>query len=280
MNRLIADIDAYSPKKDGLALWWLGQQSFVLKSGGAVVYIDPFLSPTKKRLVPPLLEPNEARHVDLVIGTHDHSDHIDRPAWPGLAEASPQARFLVPDFLLPRLAEDLKIPAGRFVGLNEDSVFERVHPENGERIRFTALASAHEFLDRDPLTGKYPYLGFVIETAGLVIYHPGDTCLYEGLVTKLSKWKFDLMLLPINGRSAKQLRSGIIGNMTYQEAVDLAGTLGCRNAVPTHYDMFSQNSGDPELFLEYLSAKFPKTKGHRLTPGRRFELTAGTAVAL
>lgn len=38
------------------------------------------------------------------------------------------------------------------------------------------------------------------------MYHSGDTCIYEGMYTKLRKWnKFDVMFIPINGRDAKNM---------------------------------------------------------------------------
>ncbi len=45
--------------------------------------------------------------------------------------------------------------------------------------------------------------------------------------------------------------------MTAQEAVDLVGTFRPRLAVPGHYEMFTANPGDPQLFADYLDAKYP-----------------------
>ena len=158
----------------------------------------------------------------------------------------------MPELLRESLIEDLSIDALRFIGIDDGQSIEY----NG--VRITALASAHEFLDQDKKTGHYPYLGFVIEACGLTVYHSGDTCLYDGLIAKLRQWeKFDLMMLPINGRDADKLRRNIVGNMTYQEAVDLAGTLGTRYVVPTHYDMFEGNLANAEDFRDYLNIKYP-----------------------
>ncbi|MHB9034696.1 MAG: MBL fold metallo-hydrolase, partial [Anaerolineae bacterium] len=91
----------------------------------------------------------------------------------------------------------------------------------------------------------------------ITILHTGDTCVYEGYLTKLRRWQFDLVFVPINGRDAVRLRSNCIGNMTYQEAVDLVGALKPRLAVPGHYEMFSNNSENPQLFADYLEVKYP-----------------------
>ncbi len=39
--------------------------------------------------------------------------------------------------------------------------------------------AAHEFLDRDPVTGFYPYLQYIIEIDGVRIHHAGDTPRFE-----------------------------------------------------------------------------------------------------
>ena len=253
---LIADIDACQPAAGQVAFWWLGQHSFVVKGGGHTIYVDAFLSAYPGRLIPPLLRPAEVSNATLISGSHDHSDHIDRGAWPDMAAAAPQARFVVPDLLRERVARELKIPAERFVGINDGQTVD------ASGVALTGVAAAHEFLDQDPATGRFPYMGFVFEVGGCTVYHPGDCCIYEGLQAKLRRWKFDVMFLPINGRDAERYAKGIIGNMTYQEAADLAGPLQPRLVVPTHYDMFAGNLADPQAFAAYLNVKYPRQAVH------------------
>jgi L-ascorbate 6-phosphate lactonase len=266
---LIADVEQCTPAPGQVALWWLGQHGFILKMGATVVCIDAFFTRMPERLVQPLLRPEDATNVHVVLGTHDHGDHIDRPAWPALAAAAPQARFVVPELLRSRLAAELAIPAGRFVGIDDG-----VSVEIGGVV-ITGVAAAHEFLDQDAATGRYPYLGYVLEGNGVTLYHAGDCCVYEGLLTKLRRWPLDVALLPINGRDAARLAAGCIGNMTYQEAADLAGALRPRCTVPTHYDMFAMNAADPRLFTEYMRVKYPQLRTRVCDHGVRAMLPAG-----
>jgi len=254
-QQLIDEVNSTSLAPSECAFWWMGQLSYILKLGDKVLYLDPFLSPGKARTTPPLLKPAEVTNAAVITGSHDHSDHIDRPVWPALAQASPQAKFVVPAQVLPKLVAALKIPADRFVGLDDGASAEVAG------IKITGVASAHEFLDQDPTTGKYPYLGFVIEGNGCRIYHSGDSCKYEGMEARLKKFGvIDVAFLPINGRDAPRLRSNCIGNMTFQEAVDLAGAVGVRLAVPSHWDMFKNNSEDPQKFADYMGVKFPRVR--------------------
>ena len=181
---LIDAIDCCPCRQGEAVLWWLGQHSFVLKLGATIVYLDPFLTPVAGRLVPPLLRPEDIVHADFILGSHDHADHIDREAWPALARRLRTAKFIVPEKIRSSLADDLDIPGERFIGLDDQESFEVPRPE------VTGIAAAHEFLDRDPATGQYPYLGYVVEGNGCTVYHAGDCCLYEGLLTRLRQWVF------------------------------------------------------------------------------------------
>jgi L-ascorbate metabolism protein UlaG (beta-lactamase superfamily) len=237
-----------------LCFWWLGQMGFIVKTRTAVLAIDLYVSPGARRLVPPLLKPGELCGVDYVLGTHDHDDHIDCGAWPGFAAASSGAKFVVPAMFRDKLPKRLGIPGERFVALDEGIAYR----DEARGIAFSAIASAHEFLDRDPGSGFHPSLGYLIETDGLRVYHAGDSLKYDGLEKKLSDaGPIDLLIAPINGRDGAKYRAGIIGNMGFCEAVDLAGAVKPRLAVPGHYDMFAANSEDPIKFVSFMEAKFP-----------------------
>ncbi len=249
---LIKEINHCVLEPDHAAFWWLGQLGYVIKLKETVIYIDAFLSEWPERNYPSLLKPEEVTNADYIVGTHDHADHIDREVWHQLSISSPNATFVVPQYLVASLSKDLEIPKGRFYGLDDGLSFKK------DGIAITAIPSAHEFLDQDTVTGSYPYLGFIIEGNGRVLYHSGDSCIYEGLYSNLRKWdKFDVMFIPINGRDAKRYRENTIGNMTYQEAVDLAGSMKPNLVVPGHYDMFHFNSENPQLFADYLEVKYP-----------------------
>ena len=231
-------------------LLWMGQMGFWIKMGSTILSIDYFASETDDRMFPPPVEAGKVYGIDCFIGTHDHLDHIDHPSWNIWRETCPDACFVVPRPHVSSLCRD-GIPENRLIGLND-----------GESVRvgdvtISAIAAAHEFLDRDEETGLYPYLQYIIEGNGVRIYHAGDTCRYEGMLPKLQAFgKTDAAILPINGRDAKRYRANCIGNMTWQEAADLAGELKPGVVIPGHYDMFAANSADPSLFADYLDAKY------------------------
>mgnify|MGYP001596582489 CR=1 FL=1 len=236
------------------AFWWLGQHSFTVKLSTSICYIDPFLTPLAGRLVPPQLHPKEVTNAVIVLGTHDHADHIDRPAWPIIAAASPEAVFVVPLLLRDRIISELGLSSSRVIGIDDGTSIAI-----GD-VQVTGVPAAHEFLDVDTNTGLHPYLGYVLTGGGFSLYHSGDSCIYEGLQAKLRQYELGLAFLPINGRDAKRLRANCIGNMTYQEAADLAGAIRPGLTVPSHFDMFATNHEDPELFIDYMRIKYPDVR--------------------
>ncbi|MGI6576908.1 MAG: MBL fold metallo-hydrolase [Eubacteriales bacterium] len=255
MNCLVEAISRAKCKEGEMVFWWLGQLGYAIKISGLIIYIDGFFTDVPGRSIPPRIHGNEINNADIIMGTHDHLDHIDRAAWVDIAKASPQAVFIVPAGVVSTLEKELPVLSGRLIGVNDGQTV------NCKGLEITGIAAAHEFLDFDPETGLYPYMGYSVSDGTVRFYHSGDTCIYEGMISKIRRnGHLNVAFLPINGRDAVRLRANCIGNMTYQEAVDLAGTLKPDLTVPGHYDMFKHNSEDPQKFEDYFNLKYPKLK--------------------
>lgn len=246
---LLASIESTVTPPGTLAFWWCGQQTFIVKAGETWIFVDPYLADNPHRTKPPMLTPAECARFDLIVCTHDHSDHIDPTALPGIAAAS-RARFVAPRALRERLLS-LDVPADRFVGLNAGETVTLAG------VELTGVAAAHEFLDVTP-DGLHPYLGYVLRANGVSLYHAGDCCWWEGLQSTLrGLLPLDVACVPINGRDAERYRRGCIGNFSFAEAADLVCPLPVGLAVPSHFEMFTGNSEDPRRFTDYVDAKYP-----------------------
>ncbi|MBP5152623.1 MAG: MBL fold metallo-hydrolase [Lachnospiraceae bacterium] len=233
-----------------MEITWLSQMGLLIRSKNTAICIDYFASPDEERLVKAPIEASKLTGINAFLGTHDHLDHIDHEAWKIWARVNPEARFLFPRACEASVLAD-GIDKKNAVGLND-----------GETVKIGdmtihAIAASHEFLDRDEETGLYPYLQYIIEAEGFRIHHAGDTVRYEGMLGKILNYgPVDLELLPINGRDAKRYLNNCIGNMTYQEAADLAGDVGTHIVIPGHWDMFPGNTADPQEFSSYIAAKY------------------------
>jgi L-ascorbate 6-phosphate lactonase len=269
---LLEEIRETRPDSGTVAVWWLGQSGFLLKSAEAVVLIDAYLSEHLTRKYEGTSKPHvrmtrapirgaELSGIDLVLGSHKHSDHLDPGTVPDVLSGSPEAMLVLPESLIEH-AEGLGLPRDRLAGLVAGGRFERP----GVSVR--AVPSAHEGLDTDAL-GRHLYLGFVIELGGLRFYHSGDSLAYEGLDSEIGPEPLDVMFLPVNGRDPAR---GVAGNMTAEEAVALAGRVRPRFVVPHHYDMFTFNTVPVSEFEEAARRLAPDVRPKVLKCGERWEL--------
>lgn len=270
---LLDEIAATRPKAGGVAVWWLGQSGFVLKSADLMIVIDPYLSEhlttkyegTEKphvRMTRAPIRGGELTGVDFVLASHKHSDHLDPGTLPDLLKVNPEAILVLPESLLG-LADTLGLPTDRLTGLVAGQSF------HGKGISIRAVPSAHEGLDTDEL-GRHLYLGFVIDMGGLCSYHSGDTLAYEGLDEAIGPGPMDLMFLPINGKDPAR---GVPGNMSAEEAVALANRVGPRWVVPHHYDMFTFNTVPVARFEEAAEGLSPVSSPVVLRCGERKEFS-------
>ena len=238
-------------KRDSAELRWLGQMGLLIKIGDTTICVEYYASSDENRQTPPPIAAEELTGIDAFLGTHDHLDHIDHESWKIWAKTNPAAKFIFPKKHIESVRAD---------GVSEENMLplnDGGSAQVGE-ITIHAIAASHEFLDKDPETGLYPYLQYMIEGNGIRIHHAGDTLRYEGMLGKVKAFGgIHAALLPINGRDAVRYRRNCIGNMTYQEAADLAAESGAHLVIPGHWDMFADNSADPYAFADYLDAKYP-----------------------
>jgi L-ascorbate metabolism protein UlaG (beta-lactamase superfamily) len=235
--------------KNKVSLAWLGQMGLRINVNETTILVDYFASVYPERRTIPPIAAEAVRGVDAFLGTHDHLDHIDHSAWRIWASTCPDARFVFPSTHRQSVLND-GIPTKRMLPIDAGQ-----HVQVGDII-IHAIPAAHEFLFPDG-TGHYPCLQYIIEGGGRRIYHAGDTLRYEGMLYRLQAFgHIDAAIVPINGRDGTRYRGNCMGNMTFQEAADLAGELRPGLVIPGHWDMFADNPGDPEAFADYLDAKY------------------------
>jgi L-ascorbate metabolism protein UlaG (beta-lactamase superfamily) len=270
---LIADIADTIPAAGSLAVWWLGQSGFLIKSRQGLLAIDLYLSEhlTKKyestsrphvRMMRAPVRGRDLHGVDLVLASHKHSDHLDPGTIPDLLMASPGAVIVLPESFIEH-ALQMGLPGERLVGVDAGDTIERA----GFRAR--AVPAAHEGLDTDQ-NGRHRYLGYVIESEEKRLYHSGDSLAYDGLAGWLGNESFDAIFLPINGRDPAR---GVPGNMTAAEAVDLAAAVRPRFVVPHHYDMFTFNTVPVHEFANEARRLPTGVEPRILLCGERWEIT-------
>lgn len=179
--------------------------------------------------------PGAIAHVDLVLATHHHSDHLDPGTLPALMEANPDALLVAPAAAGELALSRTRMSPQRLVTIDAG---QTAHVAG---INVTATRAAHEAMERDE-NGHYRYLGLALRLGGATIFHSGDTIPFEGQVEEVGALKADLALLPVNGRDAERRVNGVPGNMDVGEAVALAREAGIPQVIAHHFDMFDFNT--------------------------------------
>lgn len=239
-----------APVATGLSLYWLGQAGFVINAGGYRLVIDPYLSdslaekyrgrlyPHQRMMAAPVTTDGLGQ-VDLVLSTHQHTDHMDPQTLQPMLATRPEVKLVAPLAALDEALKRAAIGPDRLLLLDAG---DKITPLSG--VSVTATRSAHETLERDS-AGHYKFLGYVIEIGGVRLWHSGDTIPYDGMVDEVAALKPDIALLPVNGRSAELLANGVPGNLALAEAIDITKAIGAKALVAHHFGMFSFNTTDP-----------------------------------
>jgi len=231
---------------------WFGQSGFALRFANATVLIDLFLSSHPDRLTPPIMNAGEMTGVDVIACTHEHLDHLDLAALPAMAAASPDAVVLVPSPIVEMVVA-AGVPSRRVVGLQPGLPFE-THGLmiDGVPARHAVhAADAYDF-GQKVSGGAVRFLGYVIDTGSLAVYHAGDTIAYQELAGHLRSHQVGIAFLPINGRDSRRESFDIVGNLSPKEAAQLVRSAEIPVVVPMHYDMFAANLGSPGQLVHEL----------------------------
>jgi L-ascorbate metabolism protein UlaG (beta-lactamase superfamily) len=250
-DAFLQDVAEAQEDPDHLYLWWLGQSGFLVQWNGAHLLLDPYLSDslTRKyaatdkphvRMTARVVAPELLKFVRVVTSSHAHTDHLDAETLGPLLRSNPELELVIPEanrqIVVDRLGLVAEFPRGLEAGQSIQVAGFAIH----------AVPAAHEALDRDEW-GRHRYLGYVIRAGPYVLYHSGDTVLYEGMVDLLRTWAIDVAMLPINGRG---LERRVAGNLTGHEAALLAHQISARLVIPCHFDMFEFNTASPAAFID------------------------------
>jgi L-ascorbate 6-phosphate lactonase len=262
-----SDVERLHVPAGSIALWWLGQSGYLIKSpGGRVIVIDPYLSNSCKaigesigvnmdRMVPIPMRPGELAGVGMYVMTHSHQDHLDPETVAGFLQAGGNAPFVAPVETVERL-KSLGISADRCEVVWPNKVIQ--HGDLEVRATFAI-----------PLGGDdLNHVGFLLSVAGGPrVYLTGDTAYHPVLAAAMLPHKPDVLIAVVNGA---------FRNMNPAEAAQLAKELDVRVVIPCHYDLFPDNSVPPRLLRTNLVIAGVDTDRYReLTHGEPFLFSSG-----
>ncbi|ELY44143.1 MBL fold metallo-hydrolase [Natronorubrum bangense] len=242
---LVRDVEDADP--DGVAVWYLGCNGFVLKgSDGTTIYIDPYLGlgdpPRTVRMIPVPFDPEDVAEADAVLATHEHTDHVHGPSQAPILEST-GATFYAPDDSLTVAREEeawedeWDLEADQFAEVSEGDTVDI-----GE---FTV----HVEVANDP-DATHP-VSYVFEHDAGTFFHGGDTKPTDEFERIGETYDIDLGVLAfgtVGQIPDKQTREPKRTRWYNDEnqLVEAASALQLERVLPSHWDMWRGLTADPK----------------------------------
>ena len=255
---------------------WLGQAGFLIRARvTSELVIDPYLSDSLAEKY------RGSRFPHACAGCHRPLDPKNCLRW-----TSSFARMLIPTTWIPArwACWPASIPnagscfpgqpwprpnRGEFRRADDCRRRRRKRPA-GAGYSLARLASAHEELKVDA-AGNPLYLGYILEL-GATVYHSGDCVPYPGLAAELRRQAVDVAILPVNGRDADRSAAGILGNFTFDEAIQLCREAEIGSMLACHFGMFDFNTVSERWLDERIVALVQPPQCVRPRIGTGYEL--------
>jgi N-acyl-phosphatidylethanolamine-hydrolysing phospholipase D len=215
---------------------WIGHATVLMQVGGVNILTDPVFSERAspvafagpKRIVPAVPSIDELPHIDIVLISHNHYDHLDVASVERLAkQAGGPPRFYVPLGVKPWFAK---------LGIVADEMdWWDARDDSGLKVTFVPSQhwSARTLWDRDEtLSG-----GFVVEHPRFRFMFTGDTGYSRDFADIQQRFgSFDLALIPIGAYAPRWFMAP--QHVDPEQAVQIHRDLHARQSLAVHWGTF------------------------------------------
>jgi L-ascorbate metabolism protein UlaG (beta-lactamase superfamily) len=243
-------------------LTWYGQAGFkIVTPANKVLLIDPWL--TNPVFTKGKEELAALKHVDLILLSHGHSDHVGDAVEIG---KKTDAKLVATYDLSAAMTTALGYPSnladsettGHFGGqlnlLDGDVTVCFVPAWHGSGVCKD---------DKSPPVYAGNPSGLVITIRnGPTIYHTGDTCFFSDIARVSDYNKIDIMLVCIGDH----FTMGPVG------AADAVKLVSPTTVIPMHYGTFPALTGTPQAFREELKKRGVKTELRVMNVGETIQV--------
>jgi L-ascorbate metabolism protein UlaG (beta-lactamase superfamily) len=236
-----------SPRELGVT--FIGHSSFLVQIAGRKLLIDPVFAErliALRRLRRPGVKIKDLPAIDLVLLSHAHMDHLNRPSLRRIVAHNNKVAGRAPIAVVPWGVEDLVSDLGfaRVVTLE----WWQTKSIGGLEITMTPCKHWGARLFKDTHRG---FGGYVIHGGGHALYHSGDTAYFDGFAKIGNRLKPEVALLPIGAYRPDSYR-GV--HTCPEEALQAFLDLGARRMIPMHYGTFRLSQEPMEEPVERLMA--------------------------
>jgi L-ascorbate metabolism protein UlaG (beta-lactamase superfamily) len=232
-----------------LGITFIGHSSFFIQIGGRKVLIDPVFAErliALRRLRRPGVKIKDLPAIDMVLLSHAHMDHLNRPSLRRIVAHNNKVSGRAPIAVVPWGVEDLVNDLGfaRVVTLE----WWQTKSIGGLELTMTPCKHWGARLFKDTHRG---FGGYVIRGGGHSLYHSGDTAYFDGFTHIGKRLKPEIALLPIGAYRPDSYR-GV--HTCPEEALQGFLDLGARRMIPMHYGTFRLSQEPMEEPVQRLMA--------------------------
>jgi N-acyl-phosphatidylethanolamine-hydrolysing phospholipase D len=196
--RKAVDLPYLKGNRSDITTTWIGHSTMLWQIGGKNILVDPHFYPRASpvsfagpaRVTPPAIALADLPHIDVVVVSHNHYDHLDRPTVLDLnAQAGGPPLFVVP------LGMDLWLKAQ---GISNVQALDWWQHRDVADIRVTLVPAQH-WSARSPFD-RHEVLwgGFVVQRDGFSMYYSGDTGYSKDFLDIAARFGgFDFAQIPV-----------------------------------------------------------------------------------
>jgi L-ascorbate metabolism protein UlaG (beta-lactamase superfamily) len=236
--------------EDGqLGITFVGHSSFLIQIGGRRLLIDPVFAErliALRRLRRPGVGIKDLPPIDMVLLSHAHMDHLNRPSLRRIVAHTLKMTGRAPLAIVPWGVEDLVSDLGfaRVVTLE----WWQTKSISGLDVTMTPCKHWGARFFKDTHRG---FGGYVIAGGGHTVYHSGDTAYFDGFRKIGERLKPEVALLPIGAYNPDSYR-GV--HTSPEEALQGFLDLGAQRMIPMHYGTFRLSQEPMDEPVERLMA--------------------------
>jgi L-ascorbate metabolism protein UlaG (beta-lactamase superfamily) len=221
-----------SPHEVGVM--FLGHSSFLLQMDGVNVLVDPVFATrlvVLRRQRRPGVRIEDLPPIDVVLITHAHMDHLNKPTLRRLVRHTRLLTGKAPVVIVPHKVADLVRHLG-FARVQELAWWQSAEVSG---LTITATPAKHwgARMFRDTHRGFGGYV--LVDRAGGRVYHSGDTAWFEGFAEIGRRLRPQIALLPIGAYFPDSYRQV---HTSPEEAVRGFVALGAMAMIPMHFGTF------------------------------------------
>ena len=221
---------------------WLGHAAFKISYENINILIDPFF--------PAGINEKIIENIDLILVTHDHADHVG-DSIKICKKTGAQLGAIV------GTASKLQS-----AGIPENQILNSIGFNMGGTIKYkdikiTMTQAFHTSESGSPC-------GYILTMPdNTIIYHAGDTCIFDSMKLWGELYNIDIACLPI----------GDIFTMDAKQAALACKLLNTSSVIPMHFGTFPVLSQSTKQFQNELKNIAPNCKCHELNIGQSLEIT-------